>query len=572
MQANLQQQYFKVTRHLPAGLEAIQLFEGLAEAAPDDINSALMKHSLAMAAFSALALLGEDSLAALLQRLDIRHEAIAAAEKALEVLEVERTKTPQEKGLLYQIAKVQWIVGDLLRVGHSNDEERRRAIDALTKALADPTLERARGFAVRQSRAETIMALRDPSDEELTQAIEDLGEAARADQNDAAFDNQYLAYFAAGRLALRVSDWKQALPLLVSAATRAIAMVTAVDDEQALLIQAERAVQVLDATAVLYASVGWVDEALALTEVLRAVTMRRHVMDSDDRRAVVKEAQARVAERLMPAAVRSNVPIGGPSVGDLDDYLALDPIGPVVKRVLADPAAAGAAVVSLTRADDKMMALVCTLKGADEWVNETRTWTVEDAAIDTLGSGADIEASDERNDALARLGAAGYSTLIAPIADLLAKHEVCQLLLSVPGGLSGLPFEALSERADDPVLRIGTREVRCVLIPSLRLASDLLQRRRTLQARAQDALRVLVVGYHGDDLPDVGKELDALKAVWGTRLTAIEEDVTKHQVLNALCSDFDVLHIMGHATHNPVQPGASASASSTTMRSEIRAE
>src|SRR4030095_2971839 len=192
--------------------------------------------------------------------------------------------------------------------------------------------------------------------------------------------------------------------------------------------QAERAVQVLDATAVLYANVGWVDEALALTEVLRAVTMRRHVMGSDDRRAVVKEAQARVAERQMPAAVRSTLPIGGPSVEDLDDYLARDPIGPVVKRVLADPAAAGAAVVSLTRADDKMMALVCTLKGAEEWVNETRTWTVEDAAIDTLGSGADIEANDERNDALAKLGVAGYSTLIGPVADLLAKHDVGQVL------------------------------------------------------------------------------------------------------------------------------------------------
>jgi CHAT domain-containing protein len=116
----------------------------------------------------------------------------------------------------------------------------------------------------------------------------------------------------------------------------------------------------------------------------------------------------------------------------------------------------------------------------------------------------------------------------------------------------------LSERADDPVLRIGTREVGCVLIPSLRLAADLLQRRRALKTRSKDALRVLVVGYHGDDLPDVGKELDALKAVWGTRLAAIEGDVTKHRVLDALRSDFDVLHIMGHATHNPVQPGASA--------------
>ena len=558
LQANLQQQYFKATRHLPDGLQAIQQFEMLAKAAPDEVNGALMRHSAAMAVFSALILLGEDMLAALLERPDIRHEAIAGAEEALRVLDAERARTPDDKGLLFQIAKVQWIVGDLLRVGHTTDDERRRAIGALTKALGDPTLARGRGFAVRQSRAETIMALRDATDDELKQAVEDLGEAMRAEQNDAAFDNQYLAYFAAGRLALRSNDWQQALPLLQAAATRALALVTALGDEQELLVQAEKAVQVLDATAVLYANLGWVDEALALTEVLRAVTMRRYVMNAGDRRAVADEAKARWAERLMPAAVRSAMPIAGPSLQDLDDYLAQDPIGPVVKRVLGDLSAGRAALVSLTRSDNKVMALVCTLKSADEWVNETRTWIVEDATIDALEGGAEIEANEERDEALAKLGAAGYAALLRPVEDLLAKHDVGQLLLSVPGGLSGLPFEAFSDGAGDHVLRIGTREASCVLIPSLRLASDLLQRRQKIGPRAPGALRLLVVGYHGDDLPDAGKELEALRAVWGTRLTALDGAITKHDVLETLRSDFDVIHIVGHATHNAVQPGESA--------------
>jgi CHAT domain-containing protein len=183
---------------------------------------------------------------------------------------------------------------------------------------------------------------------------------------------------------------------------------------------------------------------------------------------------------------------------------------------------------------------------------------LDSAADDALEIAPIREASPDREDALRQLCAAGYEHLLMPIGELLAAEHVSRVLLSVPGGFSGLPFEAFTKERGGAVLKLGDREISCVLVPSLRLANDLLVRRQALPVRSADAVRALVVGYQGDDLPGVGKELDALKAVWGTRLTVLDGPISRHDVLDALQGDFDVLHIMGHATHNMIEPGESA--------------
>jgi len=261
----------------------------------------------------------------------------------------------------------------------------------------------------------------------------------------------------------------------------------------------------------------------------------------------------------VPAAVRHLMPVERPSLRDIEEYLEEQAIGPVVKSVLAAAAAAQrTALVSITVSERTVAALVCTLQDADAWKNEPRAWTIDAAAERALRIAPIRAATPEREDALRQLCAAGFEYVLSPIAELLAAEHVTQLLLSVPGDFSGLPFEAFTKDLDGAVLKLGGTEMSCVLVPSLRIANDLLQRRQALPARSADAIRALAVGYQGDDLPDVGKELDALKALWGTRLTVLDGEISRHDVLDALQGDFDVLHIMGHATHNAIVPGESA--------------
>jgi CHAT domain-containing protein len=556
IEANCCQNYFRKTGSVTEGLQALSLFGEMATLPPDDVNRALAEHSYAMGAYSLLAKYGENYVAEVTERSDIRLEAAAAAMRAEQTL-LKLAAEKEVEGIGQQIARIQYVIGDLLRVGNTDEEQRLLALSYFEQALQDPTAAARLGFSIRESRAATIMDLQDPSEEQLEQAIQDLGAAAKATGSDVAYENRWRPTFLMGRFLCRNGHWRKAIPILQDAASLTLQRFSGFWNETLLLHEAESYVPVFELLATAYTDAGWSDEALAAVEITRAAAVRLYSMLSPDRNRLVEEMKKRQLEDLRPAALKdSGLPPLSPQTSKrhIDDYFEEDPVGPAVMSLL-NRLGGRAAFLCIFLTEGIATALICRLADGGKWRVDRQQWRPDSEKVELLRGQNYILQGPFRERLIKRACSVAYEALLQPLATMIADFKIDHCILSVPGFFSRLPFEAFGPK--DSLALLEDKGVTVSYLPSVRLGADLVGRSQKLASRAD--LRVLVVGYDGEDIPRQEDEVASMRSIWPNGLTFLPgKDCTKASVIKAMNDPYDVIHILCHGAFDENQPLNSA--------------
>lgn len=154
IEGNLFRDYFRLTAELPAGVEAMKLFEEGTLTVSTPKECALEEHNIAMAVYSMLAHYSEHDVILQTGRPDVRKEAISVANRALSFF-----GKNQDEFSRIQTAKIHHIIGDLLRVGDSTEAEQRLSVEHLNRALEIKGLPARLYSIIEESRDTTLAAL-----------------------------------------------------------------------------------------------------------------------------------------------------------------------------------------------------------------------------------------------------------------------------------------------------------------------------------------------------------------------------------------------------------------------------
>lgn len=560
--ANLEQGYLRMVGDAAMGVQAIEDFEEMIRLAPDELNRAIAEHSFAMGVFSLLACYQEKYIVAVSGRPGLRKLAIGAAMHSEQVLQgyLERGGAR----MATQLARVRYVIGDLLRAGDTDDEQRQRALGYFAAALEDPWVAEHLGFAVAESRAHTIMDMADPATELIEQAIGDLQQATTATGSDLAYKNWWRSRYFLAKLIMRYSQDRHAgLQEIEEAASLALQQFSGVADEMQIVFQSERMSEVFDLLAFRYADFGWNDEALAALETIRGHAVRRYSMPEDRVDAEMRELRHRQMEDMVPAAIKdSGLPSLTPALSErsIEDYFEEDPIGPQAKALMRGHDDVPTALVSLwvtevLPGDPIVSALVCHMISEDEWVNKRWMWRADAKALALLRQQRWIEPGPFRERLLGRACRDGWEVLLQPAAEMIQETGARRLVVNLPGRLSRLPAEAFTDNGD------GTPawpDLSVTYLPSVRFGADLVTRAGATGGVGGQA-QVLALGYGGADMPEQEAELAALTEIWGEAARVIPgAQCTKKSVLDALAEPWDIVHIACHGTFNESVPLASA--------------
>jgi hypothetical protein len=572
IEANLAQNVFRANGWMFGAQSALQLFEWMIDIAPDAANRGLAQHSFAMMAFSLFAKLGVKDTEAALDWAELRETALERAQAAERTFQ-EDPEVASIPGAEIQVARIRWVLGDLVSVGSSTDAERRRAIAYFDQALANESLAHNVGFALRASRGRTLAALDKPQDDDLLQAVEDLRSAMEDESNDKAYADRWRQGYTLSKLLLKHGMWQEALPFFQRTASFAWQQFQALIDEQQLAFKSEQIANVFEGLAALYASLGWSDEALSLIEITRCSSVRLYTMDVAERDRLAKADQAKLLESLHPARLRAaGIPDlhGRPSAMHIDDILAELAIGTEVLAVLSSRKEIATGLLTILADQDTLTALLCTSATAPKkpkkpgWKIERAQWKLTSQQLDALMGQSHLEGGPFRERLIGKLCRAGGEYLLRPLMEMLRSSAVSRLRVSLPGSMTGLPLEAFSDESEQPLLPgLG---ISVSYLPSIRLGSDLLDHQRAVRGDAVSNTKrarkrsVLFIGYGGDDLDVSRLEHENVAAACQSQtLTYLPgSEATKQRVLEALRGKHDIIHIQAHGTFNAARPLSSA--------------
>jgi DNA-directed RNA polymerase subunit RPC12/RpoP len=556
--ANLSQAYLRATGDALVGAAALDDFQEMIDLAPNEPTMAMAQHSYAMGVYSMLARFPEKYVEAAAERPGIRRAAIDVARAAEQTLTKYLDHDPER--MAAQRARVRFVIGDLLRVGDTDDDQRREAVTYFGAALTDPWVAENLGFGVAEARAHAIMQLTDPDKELLTQAMTDLELAVTTAGRDETYSGRWRWFVYLAHLELRDSRERDAgLQWLEYAAALALQQFSALGDELQLVYQAESLVHVFELLATRYTDLGWNDEALSAVEIMRGSAIRLYSMIDEERDAFLAEIRARHLEDLWPAVLKTaDVPPLGRQVSmrPIDEYIEDDPIGPPMKALLRRhddiPTAFLCVFVTEVNSEDPIVsALLCHMTGEDEWANVRRQWRSAAADLAPLYVQRYSEPGPFRERLLDKTCVRGAKTLLAPLDAMIKESGAERLIVSMPGALSRLPLEAFP--AGD-----GVNPLAVTYLPSARFGADLVHGMGSSTHDLRDA-RVLALGYDGDDIPAQKAELDNLRDIWGSQLTLVPgEQCTKDIALQAMAQPYDIIHIVCHGTFDDTRPLESA--------------
>jgi hypothetical protein len=186
-QGNFSRQNFRLTGDLNLGFDAVECYQKAVQIAPDVHNRALAEHNVAMGLFSILVRYGIPAIEEAMQSPGIRDQALAACARAIygyTAATAEQAASQQGQGpaaatsigvLSYeqQIARVNHLVGDLIKLPPADDARIREAIGHYNLALQTPAPQELLNN-IRRSRVEAITALDDPTAAEAQVAEDDL--------------------------------------------------------------------------------------------------------------------------------------------------------------------------------------------------------------------------------------------------------------------------------------------------------------------------------------------------------------------------------------------------------------
>ena len=576
---------FRYTADPAAGIESIALCErSNAALSEDPFNLALGEHNFAMRVYSVLREFGDAQFTLMSGRPGLRLEALAAAERSLAFFRTGSGRSAE--GAPAQVARIQWLLGDLLSLaagagsilenarsafpalsqhlgelentglwdaGSENPsrEQLERAVTYLSAALDSGQLREDWAFAARQSRVAAIMDMKDAPAALRQQAISDLT-AAAASLEEADQPQAWITLESLATLYLDEGSPERALSALERACSRAIVDRDRAYDESTLHIYAERYCRLFDTLARTYAELNRPVEALCALEILRGSTIRIHTMTEDERSAAAKaREQQRTRDAVRYAIQRLGETVSTPQVRPISDVLAAT-WEQITKGILPFPGSTyGFVSMSLWR--DSVVAVIAKPDARNGLVVRSRIWT---APVDQLALTKALtppEPSTWRERRLQALCDLAYRDLWHPLGETLRELEITDVIISAPGLLSGLPFEAVVL----PATEAAAARPNLVYLPSLRLAVDL----AAAQSRGKEGLaaRILAIKYQGPDLPQAAREIEMLQEIWGDKLKVLDtSEIGKRDLLRELSGGWDIIHFACHGTFDEMDPWNSA--------------
>ncbi|MEU7606177.1 CHAT domain-containing protein [Streptomyces sp. NPDC041003] len=584
-ESSLRHALFRLVRDPVEGVEAVELCEramaGFAGHAP--LHHALAQHNFALYVFSLLREIGDGRLA-VTYRPGLRAEAIAVAEEALEYF----TGGPGggRPGAPEQATHIRWALGDLLglpvttvlqarpvvepwmleameavgevdpRVLHGlSDEDVGRALGYLSDAIDSGHLSERLLLSARNSRAAAVLGSREPSAELRRQAIEDLEAnvaalgVAREQLPDSwtMVGNLAQSYIQDGRL-------DAALPLLERVCAWGVLGRQRISDVRMLHAHAEEFVQYFDMLALVYARLGRPVDALCAVEWSRAATIRFHTMGEEERSALESEASTQLVQESVGVLVallgQPPVVTESPPFTDHLDVLRAR-LESTLRRWRDEAEGIGFVSFSLWR--DQVLAVVVGT------TVRAHIWKADLAGLTAAMALTSKNQSNWREKRFRRLFTKAYRALWRPLTDILRDEGLTRLVVSAPGVVSGIAFEALVELAEgDGALPIED----ITYLPSFSVAEDL---RTTGEAvpgettAARPPMNVLMVTYQGADLPWTAEEARMLQRTWGGSLTVLDTSfAAKREVLERLSGPWDLIHFAGHGSFDQDDPWNSA--------------
>ncbi|MFJ4780075.1 CHAT domain-containing protein [Streptomyces sp. NPDC088762] len=578
-ESSLRHRLFRLVRDPADGVEAVELcaraMAGFAGRAP--LHLAFAEHNFALYAFSLLREIG-DGLLAIVYRPGLRAEAIEVAEKALEYFTSGPGRGHHEAP--EQSARLRWALGDLLglpvttvlqarravepwmleameavgeadpRVLHGlSDEDVGRAVRYLSDAIDSGHLSDRMVLSARNSRAAAILGSKEPGTALRRQAIDDLeanvaGLGARRDQPDSwvMIGNLAQLYLQDGRL-------DEALRLLEEVCAGGVLGRRRISDVRVLHAHAEEFVQYFDTLALVYARLGRPVDALCAVEWSRAATIRFHTMGEEERSALEAETSAQLLQESVGvlAALLGEPPV----VAHTPPFSEhLDVLRPRLEATLRQwrAAAAGTGFVSLSLWRDQVLAVVVgrTVRA--------HLWQADLAGLAAAMALTSKDQSNWREKRFRKLFTKAYRALWRPLADTLREEALTRVVISTPGVVGGISFEALAALAEEE----GAPPLEGITyLPSFSVAEDL--RAAGEAAPPGPPMNVLMVTYQGADLPSTAEEARTLQRTWGGRLTVLDTSfAAKREVLERLSGPWDLIHFAGHGSFDQDDPWNSA--------------
>jgi CHAT domain-containing protein len=182
------------------------------------------------------------------------------------------------------------------------------------------------------------------------------------------------------------------------------------------------------------------------------------------------------------------------------------------------------------------------------------------ATLQSASSGIYRLAGPLREKRLKLFCSEAFPDIVEPLVPIFAGLDIERVVLSVPGTLSAVPFEALF---DEPSVRkFMGRRLEFMYLPSFRVGAALI-------ARAQEAKNddLLVIGYGGTDIKSAREETEAIEAVWrrshengrSARVVRLEgAQCTKRRVIEELNRGYGYIHFACHGSFDRFDPLNSA--------------
>jgi hypothetical protein len=585
----LMRHYFQQVGGVSVGLRSLELTEAAVDIEEDPADRAGWEHNAAIMINSLLVRYSEKEIAKTTNRPEIRKEGIGYAKRALSFYLAEIEKTVKEERIedqedeneakelddsnqaprafavagepslitldyFNQAARTFHLLGDLLANGGSTDEEKRKALDAYSEALKW-NLPESLLPALRRSRGETLLRLKDATKEELASAWLDLEAALDGETTRLGRSTSWNLLWNIARIAERLEDRATELNVLDMAARVAMAVVRQNFTEFGIQARSQSMAPLFDTLAYRYAENGKAAKALAAAEALRAATVRVHTKTRKEQFRDLKAAaegagEDSVVEHMRQAGEHVNL-----VASVLDSEAArIDSVEPGIKRLLRGSAKTSAktptAIVSFSnpvaRGDSYgMIAFVCgdPAKSKQPIRCKVRRPNFEGMEWET----ALVRPGPFREGRLRRMHAAVGDAFIAPLLPWLKQMGIKRIVFSLPAVLSRYAFEAIPVGRREKNMLVHHWEVGYV--PSIALAMD--EPKRTPRRKAN----LLVVGYQGDDLTHAAGEVEELCKVFGDAMTLLSgKECTKATVLEHLAKPYDYIHFVCHGTYDEDNP------------------
>ncbi|SEC17150.1 hypothetical protein SAMN05216489_00066 [Streptomyces sp. 3213] len=466
-EASLHSHLFGLLSEPQEGIEALELSRTAASLIRHHPDSfAIMESRFAVYAFNLLLEFGDVEVARMYQP-GLRAEAIEVAEDALAFFTTglggDLPEAPGEAALLrvtlgnllaLRINAVSGLPPEARRwaqtaleaagapAGQVPADDLQRAVDYLSEAIGSGELSETGLVSARNTRAGALLGGETPSEDRRRQAIADLEDNAatlESPQGQAAwsrFGNLADLYLTEGRL-------DEALPLLEKVCALAAVERQHASDVRLVHAQAKEFVFYSDTLALVYARLGRPLDALSALEWSRAATIRFHTMGKAERAKAEQAAQKELVQSALSAGLEF---LGEPRKHrETPSFTAELEI--LRSRVATahrqwQGGSAHTGFVGFALWNNQVLAVV-----AGRSVH-AHVWDADVISLAAALVGTPMDLSTWREKRFARLFRAAYKVLWQPLADTLKEQELTRLVISAPGTVSSISFEALAALAE----------------------------------------------------------------------------------------------------------------------------